>query len=152
MKIAEALTESKRLANLIPTLVHQFNDNAIIVNGVKPEQDPVKLFGQVKAAIDAKAALDKRVAYTNSQIKLGCGLTIHEAIIRKAQLKSTYATLFAMLNQMRSNKRASDHENDVIKTYGVKPDMIEAQANEAAKELRLIESQMQQANWVEELR
>ena len=152
MKIAEGLTESKRLANLVPTLVHQFNDNSIIVNGVKPERDPEKLFEKVKAAIDGKAALDRQIAYTNAQVRLGCGLTIHEAIIRKAQLKLTHATLTSMVTSMRSNKRVGYGEKDIVKTYGVKPDMIEAQANEAAKELRLIESQMQQANWVEELR
>ncbi len=44
-----------------------------------------------------------------------------------------------------------NEEKGTVKAYSIKPEMLESQSNEAAKELRLIESQMQQINWVQDL-
>ena len=77
MKIAEALTESKRLANLVPILLSQFSENCIVVNGVKPDRDPEKLMAKALAAISSKAELDKKISMTNSQVKLLCGITLN---------------------------------------------------------------------------
>jgi len=152
MKIAEALTESKRLGNLIPALLSQFGDNCIIVNGEKPDRDPVVLLEKVQAAIGDKAKLDRQITLTNAATKLPCGLTIHEAILRKASLKLTISSAAGMTTHLRSGKRLGyNEEKGTRKEYAVKPERVEAIANEAAKELRSIESQMQQANWVVDL-
>lgn len=152
MKLAEALSESKRLSNLIPTLQTQFQENCIIINGVKPDRDPEKLLTKIYDTIATRHALDKQVSMTNTQVVLPCGLTIHEAIIRKAELKSLIASTTYMYNALRTGKRTGLYsETGVVKTYAVRPDSVEAKGNEAAKELRQIESQLQQCNWVQDL-
>lgn len=151
MKIAEGLTESKRLANLVPTLMSLFGENCIIINGIKPERDPTTLMEKVQGAIDTKATLDRSIANTNAIVKLPCGLTIYEAILRKAELNRIVQSFTHMHSALRSGRRQSYNET-AVKTYGVKPEILEARSNEAAKELRLIEAQLQQTNWVEDLR
>ena len=154
MKLAEALTESKRLGNLIPALLTEFNDNCVTINGVKPDRDPEKITHKIMGTLMEKGELDRRLSFSNTMVKIPMGLTIHGAILRKTVCKAQINTLNSMLAYLKQGKRIGYEERgqNIVKAFAVKPDALESERDKAAQELRTIEAQLQQVNWLEDLR
>ena len=147
MKLAEALQEradiNSRLAELYPRL----SNNAIVQEGEKPAEDPQSLIDEIESCTARLAELIARINLTNCSIRVD-GKTLTEMIAEKDALNAKI-NLYRNLIDAASNVAHRATRTEIKSTVDV--GKLQKQADAYAKELRILDNRLQEANWLNEL-
>ena len=149
MKLAEALQERADLNRKIAQLRNRLEMNATVQEGEKTAEDPAELMKELDGCIEHLEELIVRINLTNCETKAG-GKSLTELIARRDCLTLKIGAYRSLLDQASSiTQRMSMNEIKILRAVDVKA--IQKQIDELSKELRQIDSAIQQANWQTEL-
>ena len=149
MKLAEALTLRADLQKRAAQLQNRLYNNAKVQEGEKPAEDPRGLLEELDAVMTQLEELMTRINLTNCQTQVG-GESLTALLARRDALKlklSVYRDLAYNASQLA--RRATRTEIKVLSSVSVKD--VQKQADDLAKELRLLDNSIQAANWTTEL-
>lgn len=150
MKLAEALQERADLNAKIDELRRRLGNNATVQEGEAPAEDPAELVAQLDGCIARLEELIAKINATNCATVTDMG-TLTELIARRDCLNiriSAYRDLITDASCL--SQRASRTEIKIISAVDVKA--LQKQADEMAKELRLVDNKIQETNWLTELK
>ena len=149
MKLAESLQERADLNRRIEQLRIRIQNNVLVQEGEKPAEDPDKLIKELDECLKRLEYLMYRINLTNCQYTVD-GETLTELIARKDVLKlkqSAYRDTIYAASQ--SAHRARNTEIKILPV--IKVDALQKKADALAKEIRLLDNKIQQANWTADL-
>ena len=149
MKLAEALQERADLNRRISELENRLLSNALVQEGEAPAEDPVELLKQLDTASARLEYLMARINATNCAT-LSEGETLTDLLARKDAMKlrlSAYRNLVHAASQ--TARRATRSEIKIYSTVNVRD--LQQTADHMARELRLLDNRLQQANWTADL-
>ena len=145
MKLAEALQERADLNRKIDELSRRIRQNVLVQQGEKPNEDPNAMLEELKAAVDRLETVIRQINFSNCKHRVG-GRTLTEIIARKDTLKMLYnAHRDALSAATQSTSRARGTEIKIIPVVDVKA--LRRESDEIAKEIRMLDNTLQQANW-----
>ena len=145
MKLAEALQERADLIRKIAQLGSRINDNALVQEGEKPNEDPKAMLAELRSCVARLEKLVAAINYTNCSVKVD-GVTLTQMIARKDTLRSLQSVLRAAIEAAsQSTYRARGAEIKIVSTLDV--GALRKESDSVAKELRLLDNKLQQANW-----
>lgn len=150
MKLAEALQERADLNAKIDELRRRLGNNATVQEGEATAEDPAELVAQLDGCIARLEELIAKINATNCATVTDKG-TLTELIARRDCLNiriSAYRDLITDASCL--SQRASRTEIKIISAVDVKA--LQKQADEMAKELRLVDNKIQETNWLTELK
>ena len=149
MKLAEALQERADLIRKIAQLGSRINDNALVQEGEKPNEDPKAMLAELRSCVTRLEKLIAAINYTNCTVKVD-GVTLTQMIARKDTLRSLKSVLRAAIEAAsQSTYRARGAEIKIVPTMDV--GTLRKESDSVAKELRLLDNKLQQANWTFDL-
>ncbi len=149
MKLAEALQERADLDRRIQQLQQRLANNAIVQEGEQPSEDPTELLTELDGCMANLEQLIARINLTNCHTMLE-GKSLTESLARRDVLKwklSAYREMANIASQV--GHWATRTEIKLFSTVNVKE--LQKQADEMAKELRLLDNAIQAANWTTDL-
>lgn len=149
MKLAEALQERADLNRRIQQLQQRLNNNAIVQEGEKPAESPLELLAELDGCVQNLEQLIARINLTNCRTQVN-GESLTALLARRDALKlklSVYRDLAYNASQLA--RRATRTEIKVLSAVNVRD--VQRQADELAKELRLLDNTIQAANWSTEV-
>ncbi len=149
MKLAEALQERADLDRRIRQLQQRLANNAIVQEGESPAEDPQELLAELDYSMTSLEQLIARINLTNCRTMLE-DKSLTECLARRDVLKwklSAYREMANIASQV--GHRATRTEIKLFSTVHVKD--LQKQADEMAKELRLLDNTIQAANWATDL-
>ena len=149
MKLAVALQERADLNIKIEDLKGRLNRNILVQEGEKPAEDPKDLKKELDACINRLEYLIAAINKTNCETKVD-GKSITELLARKDALEVKSAAYRDIVYVGSSNTdRARNTEIKIVPVIDVKA--WQKEADETAKEIRLIDNKIQETNWTTEL-
>ncbi|MBO6040344.1 MAG: DIP1984 family protein [Oscillospiraceae bacterium] len=149
MKLAEALQERADLNRRIEQLRSRVQTNALVQEGEKPAEDPQKLLRELDECFQRLEYLIRRINLTNCRSTVE-GRTLTELIARKDVLRlrqSAWRDILYAASQTTSRARGT--EIRILPTMSVAE--LQQKTDDLARELRLLDNTIQQANWAVEL-
>lgn len=149
MKLAEALQERSDLNYKISDLELRLTQNSLVQEGEAPNEKPEELLKTLDQCVTRLQKLIAHINLTNCKTIVE-GRSITEIIAEKdsAALRlSAYRTLASSAGSI--NFRARGSEIKLIPTVNVKD--IQKEADNIAKQVRLLDNLLQSANWTTEL-
>lgn len=96
MKLAEALIQRADNKKRIGQLNNRLSENAIVQEGDKPNEDPMKVLAELESLLVEQQALIYRINATNHNTKLGNG-TLSSEITKRDVLLKKHAILSSFL-------------------------------------------------------
>ena len=149
MKLAEALQERADLNSKINELRSRLSNNATVQEGEAPAENPAELLSQLDECAARLEELMARINATNCATVTERG-TLTELIARRDCLTLRLSAYRNLVNEASClAPRASRTEIKIVSAVDVKK--LQKQADELAKELRLVDTLIQQSNWLTEL-
>lgn len=149
MKLAEALQERADLNSKINELRSRLSNNATVQEGEAPAENPAELLSQLDECAARLEELMARINATNCATVTERG-TLTELIARRDCLTLRLSAYRNLVNEASClTPRASRTEIKIVSAVDVKK--LQKQADELAKELRLVDNLIQQSNWLTEL-
>ena len=149
MKLASALAERADLQKRIQELSTRLNNNAKILEGEKPAEDPDELLAELKKLFARLEELIARINKTNNATKSG-DLTITDLIAKRDCLKQRIAIMRDFLN--RSSEKVNRFTKTEIRILSTVPvAKLQKDVDALAKELRETDETIQGLNWTTEL-
>lgn len=149
MKLAEALQERADLNHRIDQLKNRLYNNALVQEGEQPAENPQQLLTELEQCIAQLEELMGRINLTNSKTVID-GRTLTERIAQRDCLTLKINAYRAFLQQAsQTAHRASRTEIKVFSTVDVA--QLQKTVDQMARELRLLDNQIQQTNWTTEL-
>ncbi|QGM81367.1 DIP1984 family protein [Otariodibacter oris] len=150
MKLAEALIERADLQRRLSQLTQRLQQNAQYQEGEKPTEDPNELLVEYSAVAEKLKVLIVKINLANNAVQLTNGTTMVEALAERDLLKTKHAMLISLADAaMPEQTRYSRSEIKSLSAVNVKA--IRKQADEVAKQHRELDTQIQQANWLNEI-
>ena len=149
MKLAEALQERADLNRKISQLKERIYCHVLVQEGEKPAEDPTLLLSELKESVSRLEYLIGKINYSNCTIKVD-GATLTELIAKKDTLRVLYAAYRETLSAAsHSTDRARGSEIRIVSVVNVAA--LRKEMDAVAKELRLVDNAIQQANWMFDL-
>ena len=149
MKLAEALQERADLNRRIEQLRYRLNNNVLVQEGEKPLEDPAALLEELESSFTRLEWLIARINLTNCAVKVeGRSLT---ALIARRDVLSLRAEAYRRLVEEASQNthRATRTEIKILSAVDVPA--LQRQADDASRELRLLDNTLQATNWTADL-
>lgn len=149
MKLAEALNQRADLQKRLAQLKDRLSNNVKVQEGDSPAEKPEDLFVELNASLKELESLIVRINKTNQETSWG-GKALTEIIAAKDVLSLHLSTLRAVLEaaNVRSD-RYSRNEIKFVRTIDVTE--LQKKVDSLSKELRELDSSLQQANWMTDL-
>lgn len=151
MKLAEALAERTELQRKAEQLRARITANARYQEGESPSEDAVQLLGNLDAVFTELERLIARINTTNAALVLGDGRTMTEALARRDVLRLRHAALSAAAAAGSGQGQYRQLRSELREIAAVDVPALRTQADSVARELREIDGQIQEANWLNEL-
>ena len=150
MKLAEALMERKASKTKMDALRQRIYQNAQIEQGGQPTEAPLPLLEELAEEARRFQSIVARINATNVAACLPDGTPLAEAVLRRDMLRYLHLTVTNLAAKaMPSQDRYSARE--IKNAPAVPPAELHQRADALAKELRLLDAAVQQANWLVEL-
>ena len=149
MKLAESLQERADLNRKVEQLRMRIQNNVLVQEGEKPAEDPDKLMKELEESLARLEYLIRQINLTNCAYKVD-GQRLTELIAKKDVLRvkqSAYRDILYAASQ--STQRARNTEIKIVPV--LKAAQLQKKADELAKEIRLLDNKIQQANWTADL-
>ncbi|MCK3654749.1 hypothetical protein A4G19_02910 [Pasteurellaceae bacterium Macca] len=147
MKLAEALIERADLQRRLEQLSHRLRQNAQYQEGEQPSEDPSELLAEYLSTEEQLQHLVVQINFANQRVTLESGISMIEGLARRDSLKRQHSTLISLADAATPEQsRYSRSEIKMLSAVNVKT--LRKQADEIAKAHRLLDTQIQQANWL----
>ena len=149
MKLAEALNQRADLQKRIAQLRERLSNNVKVQEGDTPAEKPEDLFTELDKSLKELETLIVRINRTNQET-VWEGKTLTEMIAAKDVLSLHLSTLRAVLDaaNVRSD-RFSRNEIKFVRTIDVNE--LQKRVDDRSRDLRELDSRLQQANWMTDL-
>ena len=149
MKLAEALNQRADLQKRIAQLRERLSNNVKVQEGDQPAEKPEDLFRELEGALEQLKDLIVRINRTNQET-VWEGRTLTEMIAGKDVLSLHLSVLRDTLDaaNVRSD-RYSRNEIKFVRTVDVNE--LQKKVDDLSRDLRVLDSQLQQANWSTDL-
>ncbi len=149
MKLAEALNQRADLQKRIAQLRERISNNVKVQEGDQPAEKPEDLFTDLDKSLKELESLIVRINRTNQETTWE-GKTLTEMIAAKDVLSLHLSTLRAILDEanVRSD-RFSRNEIKFVRTIDVNE--LQKRVDDRSRDLRELDSRLQQANWMTDL-
>ena len=150
MKLAEALNQRADLQKRIAQLRERISNNVKVQEGDEPAEDPEDLFRELAACLNDLENIVVRINRTNQET-VWEGKTLTEMIAGKDVLSLHLSVLRSALDaaNVRSD-RYSRNEIKFVRTIDV--NALQKQVDDRSRDLRELDSKLQQANWMTDLK
>jgi hypothetical protein len=146
MKLAEALIERKAIKNKMEELKKRIYQNSQVQDGDEPIELPLTLMKQLYKESDEFEKLVIRINTTNIKTELSNGMNMMEALIKRDMLRYKYYIYNNLADKATpSTDRYSQREIKFVSTIDVTD--VRKKGDEIAKESRLLDMKIQEANW-----
>lgn len=149
MKLAEALQERADLNRRIEQLRYRLNNNVLVQEGEKPLEDPAALLEELESSFTRLEWLIARINLTNCAVKVE-GRSLTELIARRDVLSLRAEAYRRLVEEASQNThRATRAEIKILSAVDVPA--LQRQADDASRELRLLDNTLQATNWTADL-
>lgn len=149
MKLAEALQERADLNRRIEQLRYRLNNNVLVQEGEKPLEDPAALLEELESSFTRLEWLIARINLTNCAVKVE-GRSLTELIARRDVLSLRAKAYRRLVEEASQNThRATRTEIKILSAVDVPA--LQRQADDASRELRLLDNTLQATNWTADL-
>ena len=150
MKLAEALNQRADLQKRIAQLRERLSNNVKVQEGDEPAEKPEDLFKELEGTLKQLKDLIVSINRTNQETVVD-GKTLTEMIAEKDVLSMHLSALRDTLNaaNVRSD-RYSRNEIKFVRTIDV--NALQKKVDDLSRDLREMDSRLQQANWTTELK
>lgn len=149
MKLAEALQERADLNRHIEQLRYRLNNNVLVQEGEKPLEDPAALLEELESSFTRLEWLIARINLTNCAVKVE-GRSLTELIARRDVLSLRAEAYRRLVEEASQNThRATRTEIKILSAVDVPA--LQRQADDASRELRLLDNTLQATNWTADL-
>ena len=149
MKLAEALQERADLNRRIEQLRYRLNNNVLVQEGEKPLEDPAALLEELESSFTRLEWLIARINLTNCAVKVE-GRSLTELIARRDILSQRAEAYRRLVEEASQNThRATRTEIKILSAVDVPA--LQRQADDASRELRLLDNTLQATNWTADL-
>ena len=149
MKLAEALQERADLNRRIEQLRYRLNNNVLVQEGEKPLEDPAALLEELESSFTRLEWLIARINLTNCAVKVE-GRSLTELIARRDVLSLRAEAYRRLVEEASQNThRATRTEIKILSAVDVPA--LQRQADDASRELRLLDNPLQATNWTADL-
>ena len=149
MKLAEALQERADLNRRIEQLRYRLNNNVLVQEGEKPLEDPAALLEDLESSFTRLEWLIARINLTNCAVKVE-GRSLTELIARRDVLSLRAEAYRRLVEEASQNThRATRTEIKILSAVDVPA--LQRQADDASRELRLLDNTLQPTNWTADL-
>ena len=149
MKLAEALQERADLNRRIEQLRYRLNNNVLVQEGEKPLEDPAALLEELDSSFTRLEWLIARINLTNCAVKVE-GRSLTELIARRDVLSLRAEAYRRLVEEASQNThRATRTEIKILSAVDVPA--LQRQADDASRELRLLDNTLQATNWTADL-
>lgn len=149
MKLAEALQERADLNRRIEQLRYRLNNNVLVQEGEKPLEDPAALLEELESSFTHLEWLIARINLTNCAVKVE-GRSLTELIARRDVLSLRADAYRRLVEEASQNThRATRTEIKILSAVDVPA--LQRQADDASRELRLLDNTLQATNWTADL-
>lgn len=149
MKLAEALQERADLNRRIEQLRYRLSNNVLVQEGEKPLEDPAALLEELESSFTRLEWLIARINLTNCAVKVE-GRSLTELIARRDVLSLRAEAYHRLVEEASQNThRATRTEIKILSAVDVPA--LQRQADDASRELRLLDNTLQATNWTADL-
>ena len=150
MKLAEALNQRADLQKRITQLRDRLSNNVKVQEGDQPAEKPEDLFKELEGSLKQLKDLIVSINRTNQET-IWEGKTLTGMIAEKDVLSLHISTLRSTLDaaNVRSD-RYSRNEIKFIRTIDVNE--LQKKVDDLSRDLRELDSKLQQANWMTDLK
>ena len=149
MKLAEALQERADLNRRIEQLRYRLSNNVLVQEGEKPLEDPAALLEELESSFTRLEWLIARINLTNCAVKVE-GRSLTELIARRDVLSLRAEAYRRLVEEASQNThRATRTEIKILSAVNVPA--LQRQADDASRELRLLDNPLQATNWTADL-
>ena len=149
MKLAEALQERADLNRRIEQLRYRLSNNVLVQEGEKPLEDPAALLEELESSFTRLEWLIARINLTNCAVKVE-GRSLTELIARRDVLSLRAEAYRRLVEEASQNThRATRTEIKILSAVNVTA--LQRQADDASRELRLLDNTLQATNWTADL-
>lgn len=149
MKLAEALQERADLNRRIEQLRYRLSNNVLVQEGEKPLEDPAALLEELESSFTRLEWLIARINLTNCAVKVE-GRSLTELIARRDVLSLRADAYRRLVEEASQNThRATRTEIKILSAVDVPA--LQKQADDASRELRLLDNTLQATNWTADL-
>lgn len=149
IKLAEALQERADLNRRIEQLRYRLNNNVLVQEGEKPLEDPAALLEELESSFTRLEWLIARINLTNCAVKVE-GRSLTELIARRDVLSLRAEAYRRLVEEASQNThRATRTEIKILSAVNVPA--LQRQADDASRELRLLDNTLQATNWTADL-
>ena len=150
MKLATALSRRKELQTHIHELENRLMNNAQVQEGEEPAEDPQELLRQLAEDYKELERLISAVNRTNDRTAAEGGGTLSDLLARRDCCRGRLGIWRNFLDCASATvSRRTVGEIRIRSSVSVKD--FQKQVDQAAKELRRLEEQIQELNWTTEL-
>ena len=150
MKLAEALILRADLSKRLEQLRQRLTASALVQEGEEPAEDPQVLLSQLDQVTQELEALVARINLTNASRKKD-GRTLTELLARREVLQQKISVLQSLLDT--ASHRVNRGSRSEVKIYStVSVPELRKHTDELSKELRLLDTAIQSANWSVDLK
>jgi hypothetical protein len=150
MKLAEALNIRSDMNRRLQELRERILRNAKYQEGDSPSEDPTALISEYELLNNSYMDLVIRINQTNNTIALSNGKDMVYALAQREILKQKHSTYRALAAEATPKQdRYSKKEIKFLSAVDVRD--IQLKADGMAKDLRELDSLVQQANWNNDL-
>lgn len=150
MKLAEALIERADLQRRLEQLKQRLRQNAQYQEGEQPAEDPNSLLNEYHQITQLLEQMVIRINMANHRIGLENGLLMVSALAQRDRLKNEHAMLVELANAATPTfDRYSRSEIKMLSAIDVKE--LRKRIDHIAKQHRELDTQIQQANWLNDL-
>lgn len=149
MKLAEALQERADLNRRIEQLRYRLSNNVLVQEGEKPLEDPAALLEELESSFTRLEWLIARINLTNCAVKVE-GRSLTELIARRDVLSLRADAYRRLVEEASQNThRATRTEIKILPAVDVPA--LQKLADDASRELRLLDNTLQATNWTANL-
>lgn len=150
MKLANALAERADLQTRISQLQSRLDNNALVQEGEKPAEDPNDLLQELDEDFQRLEWLISRINRTNAAVRTESGDSISDLLARRDCLTSRVGALRNFLTVASTRvRRGTVGEIKIRSTVNVRE--LQKQADALSKELRELDTAIQEKNWTTDL-
>lgn len=151
MKLAEALISRADHQRRLERLKLRLLRIAKVQEGDKPAEKPGELLKEIERLSESLVRLIQRINATNSSTMLAAGQTITDAIAIRDILKLRY-NVYIELAKAAAITQGRTTKSEVKFKSTVEIVEIQKKADELAKEYRKLDTKIQEANWLTDLK
>ncbi len=150
MKLANALSQRSDVQSRLNMLTSRLCNNARVQEGETPAEDPQVLLAELDTLTAQLEDLVTRINLTNAATLNAKGESLTALLSRRDALKQKVAHLRDFLNSASNLAgRATRTEIKIMATVPVAK--LQKQVDDLSKELRELDEQIQELNWLTEL-